>query len=432
MDNGPWGKKSHLLWVYNFSTECPRDRQGRTCSDVLVEELKSKFLPGGKLAAFDGLEFDVLLNKVRGDTDGDGKTDHGIFNGINTYGIGVVNFCAKLRTALGDRLIMADGGVSSNQRAFGILNGIESEGWPGLSDWDIMDWSGGLNRHLFWNSAAYQPAFSYVNHKYTTPGELPDVRPPVVPFSTHRLVFAASQFFDAAVCYALLPEPEPGEQIGVWDELKMGIENRTGWLGKPEGSAIHLAAALTPDMLKDVKPPQFFPDEKQGLSTALSVPCKGSNLVITVKASGQPLTGYPQSYARLMMVGIKDDEKQRHMTWVSGKAFESTFYFKNIQSNRVELTFEIEGTEPATINSITAHAAPDVMYRVFTKGLVLANPSAQPFTFDLQKLTPGRTYRRLQGSSKQDTQTNNGKPVEDKITLGPLDALFLVRINATQ
>ena len=430
MDEGPWGKKSHLLWVYNFSTECPRDRQGRTCSDALVEDLKSKFLPDGKLAAFDGLEFDVSKNSNRGDMDGDGKAEHGIFNGVNTYGAGVIEFYSKLRAALGkDRLIMADGGVVSSQRGFGILNGIESEGWPGLSDWNLADWSGGMNRHMFWNSTGYPPAFSYVNHKYTAPGELPGDRSvPAIPFSTHRLVFAASQFFDAAVCCTFLPEPEPGEQIGTWDELKMGRENRIGWLGKPEGSAVHLAA-LTPDLLKNENPPQFSQNENQGMSASLTVPCKGSDLLLTVKASGRPLTRYPESYARLMTVGIKGDEKQRLMTWVGGKEFESTFYFKNIQSDRVELTFEIEGTEPAVISSMTAHASPDTMYRVFTKGLVLANPSAQPFTFDLQKLTPGRTYRRLQGSSKQDTQANNGMPVEDKITLGPLDALFLVRVS---
>ena len=44
---------------------------------------------------------------------------------------------------------LGPGGVRS-QRAWEILNGIESEGWPNLSDWEFEDWSGGMNRHFFW------------------------------------------------------------------------------------------------------------------------------------------------------------------------------------------------------------------------------------------------------------------------------------------
>lgn len=59
---GPWGKKSNLLWFYNYSTRCPRDKQGRTCSDIHVEHLGELFSERGALAAFDGFEFDVLHN----------------------------------------------------------------------------------------------------------------------------------------------------------------------------------------------------------------------------------------------------------------------------------------------------------------------------------------------------------------------------------
>jgi hypothetical protein len=67
------------------------------------------------------------------------------------------------------------------------------------------------------------------------------------------------------------------------------------------------------------------------------------------------------------------------------------------------------------------------MYREFDNGVVLANPAPHPCTFDLAKRFPGQTFRRLRGSSRQDTEANNGKPVGAKVTLGPKDALFLVR-----
>ena len=82
---------------------------------------------------------------------------------MNAYGIGVVEFCRRLREKLGpQRLILADGMAVTNQRAFRILNGIESEGWPELRDWEARDWSGGLNRHLFWNQNAFTPVFNYM------------------------------------------------------------------------------------------------------------------------------------------------------------------------------------------------------------------------------------------------------------------------------
>ena len=167
---GPWGRRNHLMWYYNYTTHCPRDRNGNTCSDLLVDDLAGWFGPGGKLEAFDGLEFDVLFNVTRGDTDGDGEVDNGVIDGINAYGIGVVEFARALRERMGDNFIiqgdgaLGRGGVRS-QRAWGILNGIESEGWPNLHEWDMEDWSGGLNRHFFWQANARKPAFNYINHR---------------------------------------------------------------------------------------------------------------------------------------------------------------------------------------------------------------------------------------------------------------------------
>jgi len=67
------------------------------------------------------------------------------------------------------------------------------------------------------------------------------------------------------------------------------------------------------------------------------------------------------------------------------------------------------------------------MAREFENGLVLANPSMQPYTFDLQALYPGYHFQRLQGSTAQDPKVNNGKPAGPTVTLEPRDGLFLVR-----
>jgi len=432
---GPWGRSSHLLWFYNYSTRCPRDKAGRACADVLAADVAARFAPGGELAAFDGLEFDVLHHALGGrgkrapDCDADGRPDKGFFGGVNTYGGGVVEFCRKLRARLGDgRLILADGASVNSQRAFGLLNGIESEGWPHLSDWEMRDWSGGLNRHFFWAANARPPVFNYVNHKFTTRGEKPGQRiRPDVPFSTHRLVLAAAVFTDSAICYSFPPPKDrPGELIGIWDELRKGTENVVGWLGKAAGPARRLALEQ-PDLLKGKGRNllrSMQPDGRQLRFRLNHVPCRGPDLVVALTARAEPMKRCPKEIARLLWVGT--DEKTRFMSFANGRDFTSVFYFPDVKGREATIEIAVEGTEPATISAVTAHAHPDALCREFEHGVVLANPSPRPYTFDLAKLFPGRSFRRLRGSPAQDPTTNNGQPVGGSVTLLPRDALFLV------
>jgi hypothetical protein len=595
---GPWGKNSNLLWFYNYATCCPRDPQGQRCGDLLADELARKFLPGGELAVFDGVEFDVLMwehHTVGGrglDFDADGKADDGEPDSVNTYGLGVVEFCRRLREKAGENtLLLADGMSERHQRAFNVLNGIESEGFPSLGDWELRDWSGGMNRHLYWARNGRPKAFNYINHKYATGGEMPGVTErPDVPWSTHRLVLAAACFTDAAVCYSFPPPSEPGEAYGIWDELQMGTTHRPGWLGKASGPTVRLAAQQ-PDLLKGATPKEVKTEAGQALRWRIEgIPCQGPDLFVQVTARGEPMKGYPKDVARLMWVGIPASEghlvrsalptagvmlrdgatkpipqesgasirwmralklneethpayavhppyigakgatyweckrtvplkgklafltglsangeqkgdgvlchilvdgKQvfehtqkkaewtshevsladwggknvtlrfvsdcgpkdnavadhsywaevlltgpggrkdstppaRYMSWAGSNDFVSGFYFHDLRSDTVDLEIEVEGDTPATLAQVTAHAYPDAIYRTFEHGVVLANAAPRPFTFDLEKLFPGRTLKRLQASSKQDTRTNDGASVRGPVTLGPKDALFLV------
>ena len=443
------------LWFYNHSAKSPLDANGRSCTDVLVDEIANRFAPGGELAAFDGLEFDVLRFLALGggqgkrgvDSDADGKADGGIIDGINEYGIGVEGFCRRLRARMGpDRIIQADGMMAEDQRAFGILNGIESEGFPHLGDPDINDWSSGLNRHFFWDRNAHSPVFNYINHKFNVPD--PKTKAPVnpkLPFSKHRLVFAAAVMTNAAVCYTFMPAREPGEQVGIWDELRMGKEHRTGWLGKPLAPAVHLAERQR--NLLDAKGARRIEgsdvriaEEGAGVMVSAAnpgaselrfrlpgIPVNGPDLFVKLVARAQPMQNYPAEVARLMRVKVASSSDDGFMTWVNAKEFTSGFYFSGVKSPRVDLEFVIEGSEPMWIAGISAHGQSDTMYREFENGLVLANPAPRACTFDLAKIAPGKNFRRLQGSPAQDTDVNNGADVSGPVTLGPKDALFLVR-----
>jgi hypothetical protein len=449
---GPWGDNNNLLWLYNHSTVCPKDKNGRTCDDVLIEDIASKFKPNGELSLFDGVEFDVLWNELRNennetarkaDVDANGKGDNGILNDINVYSVGVFNFCKNLRAAIGpDKFIMADGMTSLFQRGVGYLNGIESEGWPHLKDPEVNDWSGGWNRHLFWNENSFQPAFNYINFKYAQ-----NVTPP--PIARQRLGWAVSQMLDANVTASgyVLSKPVDGIRIAINDEFVAGAKQQKYWLGHPKDATVRLALQQ-PDLLKGmaIQPGETFLKNITGKNIAVkreessiaisastpgnlkftieNIPTNGSDLVISCKVKCDPRKGYPANMPRLLNVSYKG-EAQKIMTWCNDKWFNATFYLRQVKEDKLSLLFEIESNESLFIKDLTVHAYPDVAYRIFDNGVVLANPSLKPFQFDLKKIAPGLEFSRLQGTSSQDTVANNGKPVGDELILGEREGLFL-------
>jgi hypothetical protein len=115
-------------------------------------------------------------------------------------------------------------------------------------------------------------------------------------------------------------------------------------------------------------------------------------------------------------------------TWLGRDLFDSTFYYPSVGSGPIELTFDIESTEPVLLSALSARSAPDIVYRGFDHGAVIANPSLAPQKIDMEKLFPGQSFRRLQGTPGQDTATNNGEPVGEWLELGAKDAIFLQRL----
>jgi hypothetical protein len=135
---------------------------------------------------------------------------------------------------------------------------------------------------------------------------------------------------------------------------------------------------------------------------------------------------------KIVGAGTTEEEITRsveRMTWVNEDWFRSGFFYRHVRSRQVDLTFAIEGNQPVTLRSVTVHAHADAIYRVFEQGIVLANPSLKPYTFDLSRLSPGRSYRRIQATANQDTETNNGQPVGSSVTLGEREGLFLLRTD---
>lgn len=463
--NGPWGKDKKLLWGFNFASTCPKDASGKTCADVLADEFGALFAKGGRLEKFDGIQFDVMRhsfvdrpgNRDRDpDCDADGKADAGFIGEKDVYAEGVVGFCRKLREKLGrDRLILADGWNWDHVRAFGILNGMESEGWPKLGDLAFNDWCGGLNRAAFWKSHSAAPVFNYVNHKaggnIATPGR-PAGKDSEGNFAYHRLVFAASMFMDNAMCSSLRPPVEGDELQGVWDEWWRGKDKQLGWLGMPKSEAVHLGfnsadvlegagAPPTQKLVERIESESAVLALENGLRITGKTPDQTNtrfHLQVPVGASGELLLHFNlhaahtrlqgEGVPRLLLVGLVENRFDLSATWIDVKAMDYTFSATGLSPNTTaKVTFDIEGAEPCWITSITAHSHADAMTREFDHGVVLANPSSQPFEFDLDHLFPGAKLRRITGTSAQDPQNNNGQSAAGKLRIAAKDGLFLIK-----
>jgi hypothetical protein len=157
------------------------------------------------------------------------------------------------------------------------------------------------------------------------------------------------------------------------------------------------------------------------------IAARAADLFVNVSLKGAPRDGYPAEMGRLLFAALPPATDARFMTWVNQKEFTSGFYFSDVKPGTTILEFSVEGGQPLWISKISLHAHPDVMWREFEHGLVLANPSPRPYTFDLSRIAAGKKYRRLRASSKQDPVVNNGASVGAQLELPAKDAIFLVR-----
>ena len=55
----------------------------------------------------------------------------------------------------------------------------------------------------------------------------------------------------------------------------------------------------------------------------------------------------------------------------------------------MDVTFKIEGRGRAALHTITAHSSPDVLVRVFDRGIIAVNPSLESATVPVAALLPG-------------------------------------------
>jgi hypothetical protein len=484
---GVWGGKP--MWFYNFSTRCPRDREGRSAADAFTDEIAGLFSGGGALHGQDGIAFDVVHWETRGhwDTDNDGAADRGIVDGSNAWRRGNWEFLKGLRAKLGDGLIItADGHQPHSQRAVGVLDGIESEG-PVTHIDTYRGFSRPVNIHTYWREHGGRAFdFRYIVLKMKNAADARDA------FRLRRFAVGMATCLGAAVTRDTLTDRHSMPEL-------IGPSKRGGgWLGGPLGAMVRLASRA-PDLLRGEgarMAPGFVAKleadgcrfERTGAGE-LTVTGTGGDphspcriVLPTPRLPPGDLTVYVECRALDPLEGFEPEDAVPRMVTMTasdlpdfgeGKRLNSmyatqyglagtrgwsrlSFYFRRAGGapRPPVLTLELEEQGRFAIRSVTMHAAAAAIAREFERGVVLVNPGLAPLSFDVATLFPRtRALSRLRVASMSDIDTpflpdgargggplapelerrildeyNGRRPADlSRVEVGPVDALFLCK-----
>lgn len=453
---GPWGniKINNLMWAYNLSTTCPKDKNGKQCADILADEIASWFKLDGPLFAFNGIQFDVspwnmknaLLKKVA-DIDNDGKVDSGYINNINVYGQGVLQFYTRLKQKLGpNKLIIADGALEDSQRAVGVINGMEAEGFCTWND-VYKEFSKPLSFFNYWNKYGVKDQFSYVTHKDKMEGSDKEK------LDRERMVAATAQCLGVGINSVTDNTiKDKNNKFSFIDELTKGSEKITHWLGKPLGAMINIAETKSPviQSLKQYKIESQdysskltdtginFTALKQDLKSSsvsiknVALP-KGDIIICFDAITNSPLPGFNESIPRQISVSLKGRNPEENtadeiLNYVNSKdMLPCSFYFRNAGGTNADIVITLEGNTNFSLKNFRIYNSPQVLAREFENGVVLVNPSLNDYTFNLNELFPKQHFKRISATKNQKNELNTGEKVGENVLLSKLNGLFLIK-----
>lgn len=440
--------------VYNFSTDCPKDPEGKTAADVFIEEFATWFAPDGIASALDGVHMDVVYFELHPqfDTDNDGIADGGIINGEYRYGAGMLALLKALRQTLGpDRIILADGHHSSNQRAAQWLNGMESEGIVTHKD-SYKDIAKTINLFSYYTRHSHAPQVNFTLPKDNTVTDL------AMEDRISRYGLAVTTVLGALTSHNILRvgrtqseglknKPKPAL---IADELIAGKLGQKRWLGSPVGP-MQLLGMETPNLIPDLDseriaqtatagpqtalsstPSSFtFSSEKLPSMTLSSIPFASGDAIITFEARTSGSLYYGPEIPTRIHISTPNASHEHYEEPNRALAGPDDWqpiiaYFREIAPGELEFTISGDGPGWIAIRNLQLRNAPLGLLRHYEHGTVAANLSTRDLTISLE----GKTLKRLQATDSQNTEVNNGEPVGDEITLKPISGIFLIEDNA--
>lgn len=413
------------LWEYNWFAATDRADSQNSLQTSLIDFLSDELLINNRF--FDGVSIDVLTetraSRTFGytallDLDQDGKGDLPSPELNKRHSLAIYQFLEKLRMRLSDsKLIISDGGIR-DQRAVGLLNGIESEGWPNFRDPELKQWSSGLNRQRYWNKFGQQPHVSYfkladyldVHNKKITPSK-----------NARRLAVAAAILTGAAISPAHRPNGVPFHK---WPEFRV-LKN----LGKPEGEMQSFKGSNPLSLINEGNASKLLSklmDPKKSFSTndnlvkfaevseqrplCFQIDVSG-DLTIGLEASVRSATGLP-NWRPLTVTVSAEETKEQRMGFLGELLFHTDFYFADFQKGQACIS--LDTASEISIKNLQIKLSADIRYREFENGLLIANPSKFPI-----RLTNELLSQSLKESKYGDKLQNTTIPASNFLILRP-------------
>jgi len=466
-------------WVYNLSTQCPRDANNRRVIDLLPVWLKRNYKRDfrGQLtnANVSGILFDsdrLFLNLNRNsDVNNDLIVDNGVSNsGVNWFGDGMNRFYANVRNQFPDLIIS---GGTRDAGGYTDMNGVQMEGFPTNSEFTtanpVYDRIGSLLAKYTYQSRQRTtgPAHSHVLTK--TPSRLYPVDSSTRPSNNRNFRFAFGMtlledgyfagfnsrtypdlWYDEYAVDVTPGSSNYGSAVESNPNDESQIRLHTGWLGKPTGlrqriyndnefrpnlsliqsgtfeNSSDLAAWTENNVgLSITTSPQNVQDGSRALRASRHTTYQ--NLLFGASIRG-PRSNFVAGREYTFVFSAKAS-RPREISATSGghaerfllgtdwQRFVVSFTATETGEFRTNFNVGQENTEVWVDSIYLFEGNPNLFRRDFDNGIVVVNATPQQKTIAL-----GGTYQRINGT--QDS-INNGASITS-VTLPAYDTALLV------
>lgn len=477
-----------LKWNLNLSTACPTlPTNSKRAWEIVADQFEGWFAPNGPLDGFDGLYAetgslfgDRFVNLGdrggTGDHDGDALGEGGFIGGRNTFANGQFLLHKELRTRLDPDLLIASSasGVPDTQRSFLWLDGCHYEFFPDLSC-AFDGWSTGLNNLAFYDSRTSDKKFDLVTLR-TCPNagaggpHLNRLAMALGTMSESIIGFSAENVFQVEIEEPPSCPQDPLDiNFPIPDEIRGGCLQQKNWLGMPMGPMVR-PGLDAPDLLGGIGAPpslpllahftsseatislvqlgfgasnralQFVPvipapiDSPAGWSASFEdldelLPIEDDDLLVSFEIRGQ-LIPDADGIAMPRVLGIhlgQSSSVEPLYTFFDGQWFSASFYWRG--PSQSELEFEFERLGWVQLRNFEVRAAADVALREYENGLILANPSDEPYSFaaEIAQLGWSPGFSRIAGYMTPDVNDGSSFTSPSPQSVPARDALFLLR-----
>ena len=463
----PWDSRSrtdYIVWFFNYSKYCPRDRFGQTAADIIARDMLDPLKPGGPLDRISGIDLasgPLTVPPDNADYDRDGRVDSD-----SVYYEGVETFYRRIRAVLGpDRFLT----TSIDYSYLGLINGVNQEGLAEPDDpWDEV--SETVNEVLAWRKLSPLPMISIAFQQHYAGNDK------YLRVQLQRLLDGYS------ACLGMASDIETGGKDKNIDgidflnliELYKGDAMEPRWLGR--AVSMKRTALMTPNILGNAQSNTDWSRIIPALSVKRgSLSVQGNEMVLTPQSGSsgyvtldldfflpnksdftvlmEVISDDDQIERRVLLprVNVSTDTKGNRAKFTSKDYVPLTFLFRGASPGAVTIDFRFGKGGPIRFKALSVHAATDGLACEFERGVVVVNPSLEDEVFDFTRLFPNRRgFRRLsapetfaahggdvdaefQPQLQQAMQINNGQFITNTRAVPVLErnALFLIADSVT-